>query len=57
MPNNDFVVQDKMDGSLILLFCHQGNWITASRGSFESEQSKEAEKMLREKYGTDSLDP
>jgi RNA ligase len=44
----DFEIFEKMDGSLIILFYYKagGKWIVASRGSFMSEQSLEAEKML-----------
>lgn len=44
----DFDIFEKMDGSLIILFYYRARdkWIVASRGSFMSEQSLEAEKML-----------
>ena len=43
-----FVIYEKMDGSLIILFYYEQKmeWIVASRGSFISEQSIEARKML-----------
>lgn len=43
-----FEVFEKMDGSLIILFYYEPykEWIIASRGSFISEQAKEAEKMF-----------
>ncbi len=43
-----FEAFEKMDGSLIVLFYYEkaGRWIVASRGSFASEQSIEAEHML-----------
>ena len=43
-----FVIYEKMDGSLISLFYYEVRmeWIVASRGSFISEQSIEAKKML-----------
>ena len=43
-----YVVYEKMDGSLIILFYYEQKmeWIVASRGSFISEQSIEARKML-----------
>jgi len=51
MPFNIF---EKMDGSLIIVFYYEPRmtWIVASRGSFISEQSLEAEKMIDAKiYG------
>lgn len=43
-----FEIFEKMDGSLIILFYYEPRmeWIVASRGSFISEQSLEAKKML-----------
>lgn len=43
-----FEVFEKMDGSLIILFYYEPykEWIVASRGSFFSDQSREAEKMF-----------
>jgi len=43
-----FVIYEKMDGSLIIVFYYEARmqWIVASRGSFISEQSIEAKKML-----------
>jgi RNA ligase len=44
----DFEIFDKVDGSLIVYFYYHAieEWIVASRGSFISEQSVEARKML-----------
>jgi len=56
-----FEVFEKMDGSLIIVFYYEPRmeWIVASRGSFISEQSIEAKKMIDasvydrlEKYAT-----
>ncbi len=46
--NQDYEIFEKMDGSLIILFYYapRMTWIVASRGSFISEQSIEAQKML-----------
>jgi RNA ligase len=43
-----FEIFEKMDGSLIILFYYEPRmkWIVASRGSFISEQSLNAEKMI-----------
>jgi len=47
-----YVIYEKMDGSLIIVFYYESRmeWIVASRGSFISEQSIEAKKMLGLKY-------
>lgn len=44
----DFDIFEKMDGSLIIIFYYEPRmtWIVATRGSFISEQSIEARKML-----------
>lgn len=46
--SQEFDIFEKMDGSLILVFYYEPHmtWIVASRGSFISEQSIEAKKML-----------
>ena len=46
-----FVIYEKMDGSLIIVFYYEPKmeWIVASRGSFISEQSIEAKKMIGSK--------
>ena len=50
-----FVIYEKMDGSLIIVFYYKPRmeWIVASRGSFISEQSIEARKLIGTK--TDRL--
>jgi len=50
--SQEFDIFEKMDGSLIIVFYYEPHmeWIVASRGSFISEQSIEAKKMLRLKY-------
>ena len=47
-----FQIYEKMDGSLIIVFYYEPRmeWIVASRGSFISEQSIEAKKMLGLRY-------
>ncbi len=46
--SQDFDIFEKMDGSLIILFYYEPRmiWIVATRGSFISEQSIEAKKIL-----------
>ena len=50
IPNEEFEVFEKLDGSLGILFWYQGKWIIASKGSFTSEQSIKAKQILDEKY-------
>lgn len=49
--SQDFDVFEKMDGSLIILFYYEPKmlWIVASRGSFISEQSMVARRMIDSK--------
>jgi RNA ligase len=39
IPDEEFEVFEKLDGSLIILFCHQGLWRAATKGSFVSDQA------------------
>jgi RNA ligase len=50
IPKGKFTYSDKMDGSLGILFNYEGETHIASRGSFHSEQAKEANLILNEKY-------
>lgn len=45
-PTPDFVVFEKLDGSLILVFWYNSAWQTASRGSFTSTQAEVARRLL-----------
>lgn len=45
-PTDEFVVYEKLDGSLIIAFWHVDTWIVASRGSFVSDQAKHAHELL-----------
>lgn len=49
-------ITEKMDGSLLIAFWFDGDWRFATRGSFTSEQAAVGEKILRAKYGVNSLD-
>jgi len=51
----DYVyVQEKMDGSLGILFNYDDEWIMATRGSFTSEQAVMGLEIVKEKYFLDS---
>lgn len=50
LPAEPFDVYEKLDGSLGILYWHQGQPHIASRGSFYSEQSIKGEAILQAKY-------
>ena len=50
IPNESFEVFDKLDGSYISLFTYKDEIIINSRGSFNSDVSKLAENVFKEKY-------
>ncbi len=43
-------VQEKMDGSLGILFNYKGEWVLATRGSFTSDQAIKGLEILKSKY-------
>ncbi len=43
-------VQSKEDGSMIILFYYAGEWVTATRGSFSSDQAIKGLEILRKRY-------
>lgn len=49
IPNEPYVITEKVDGSLGILYWLNGEPHIASRGSFTSEQAIEGTKMLRER--------
>ena len=55
LPNGNFRVYDKMDGSLGICFYYNSKWLIATRGSFESEQAIKSNELLM-KYDTSQLD-
>ena len=55
-PTSEFDVYEKMDGSLIIVFWYDGDWVVASRGSFTSEQSVAANELFRKFNNIDMLD-
>jgi len=46
IPNEDYVVYEKMDGSLGILFNYNSEWILATRGSFTSPQAIKGKEIL-----------
>jgi RNA ligase len=56
--NNDYVyIQEKIDGSLGILFFYEDEWIMSTRGSFTSEQSQRGLEILKKKYKLQSFEP
>lgn len=53
-PTENFEVYEKMDGSLLLVFWYEGQWVVATRGSFTSDQSIKGIELLK-KYNTDIM--
>jgi RNA ligase len=46
IPNEEFVVYEKLDGSLGILFNYGDEWILATRGSFTSPQAIKGKEIL-----------
>ena len=53
-PTEKFEVFEKMDGSLLLVFWYEGQWVVATRGSFTSDQAIKGRELLK-KYNTDIM--
>lgn len=62
LPDEDFRIFDKVDGSMATVFYYRGSWHVATRGSFASDQAKWATEYLYSKESPsaplrDILDP
>jgi T4 RnlA family RNA ligase len=55
IPNEEFEVYEKLDGSLGILFWYQGKWIFASKGSFISDQAIKGKNILNSKYNVEPI--
>lgn len=54
----DYVyVQEKMDGSLGILFNYKGEWIMATRGSFTSEQAIKGLQIAKRDFNLSAFEP
>jgi len=56
LPDTDFRVFDKADGSLGILFHYNGSWMFSSRGSFTSEQAYKGLQMFKRNKKAKDLD-
>lgn len=52
----DFILYEKLDGSLTTLFYYNDKWLIASRGTFCSPQAAKAQDLLDKKYEVNRLD-
>lgn len=46
VPDGEFEIMEKLDGSLIIAFNHDGKWRTVTKGDFESAQAVAARELL-----------
>lgn len=53
----NFTVTEKLDGSMGLLYPYKDKFYIATRGSFYSNQAKQANRILNEKYSHVKFDP
>lgn len=49
-------ITEKLDGSLLIWFCFEGEWIVATRGSFTSSQARVGRDLLLGQYSTEDFD-
>jgi RNA ligase len=50
IPDEHFIVTEKIDGSLGISYYYKGVWRIATRGSFDGKQASRANCILRKKY-------
>lgn len=55
VPNEEFEVYEKIDGSYICCFFYNNLWLCASKGSFTSDQAQKGNELLK-KYDISKLD-
>lgn len=48
VPDLPFQAYEKVDGSLIIVYYYDGEWCTATKGSFSSDQAQWAQKFLKD---------
>ena len=57
LPNEPFEITEKIDGSLGIVFHHQGRWQVATKGRLSSEQAEWATRYLNSNVTTQDLSP
>jgi RNA ligase len=55
MPQESFEVTEKMDGSLGIIFFHDGKWKVSTKGSFQSDQAKWAQEYFDKNINQECL--
>lgn len=55
LPDEVFTITEKLDGSLIIIFFHDGEWNCITKGSFKSDQAVWATKWLHDNINILSL--
>jgi RNA ligase len=57
VPDTPFTAYEKLDGSLIIVFSHAGQWTTATKGDLGSAQALWARELLAANPGAGALMP
>lgn len=54
LPNLPYIVTNKFDGSMLIIYHYNGEWRTATKGSFTSDQAVKGKEMLN-KYNMSNV--
>ena len=57
LPNEEFEVFEKLDGSLGIIFYYNSQWHITTRGQFDSIQAKIGKELLHSEVNTQKLNP
>ncbi len=57
LPEGRYVAEEKLDGSLGVVFFHNGQWNVSTKGSLESDQANYAREILLPRYDFSKMDP
>lgn len=57
IPDLPFEVTEKVDGSMVALWFHHGRWRASTKGSFQSDQAKWAERYIHSEPFTELFVP
>lgn len=55
VPELPYEICEKLDGSLIIVYYHNGKWNAATKGSFNSEQAKWAKAWIDKNFDVDAM--
>lgn len=56
LPNLPHVIEEKVDGSMGIIFFYKGKWRISTKGSVNSDQAKYAQENLLKKYDFSEMD-